>query len=83
MLLEEIHNLHIENRGNRFVGQLRPAKRLVRLLASKLAALVAPVITKTHLIGTRLSCAYIEDRMLRAALDVDFNCGRHNHSNKK
>jgi len=83
MILEETHILDIENRGNRFVAQLRPAKRLVRRLASKLAALVAPAITKTRLIGTRLSRAYIEDRMLRAALDVERHRGRYKHSNKK
>ena len=82
MILEDTHNLDIENRGNRFAAQLRPTKRLVRRLASKLTALVGPAITKTRLIGTRLSRAYIEDRMLGAALEVELYRGRYKHSNK-
>jgi hypothetical protein len=82
MMLSEPHDLDIENRGNRFVAQLRPAKRLVRRLGSKLAALIRPAITKTRPIGTRLSRAYIEERILRAALEVELYRGRYRHSNK-
>ena len=63
MILEETHNLDIENRGNRFVAQLRPAKRLVRRLASKLAAVVGTAIANARVLGARWSRAYIEDRM--------------------
>ena len=82
MMLSEPHDLNIENRGNRFVTQLRPAKRLVRRLGSKLTALVRLAITKTRLIGTRFSRAYIEDRILRAALEFELYRGRYKHSNK-
>jgi hypothetical protein len=71
MLLSEPHTFDIENRGNRFVAQLRPARRLLRRLALKL-----------RLISTRVSRAYIEDRMLRAALEVELYRNRYKHSNK-
>ncbi len=82
MILEETHQLDIENRGNRLVGHIRPAKRLVRRLASKLAALVGTAIEKPRAIAARWSRAYIEDRMLRAALEVELYRGRYKHSNK-
>jgi len=71
MILEEPHNLDIENRGNRFVAQLRPAVRLLKRIASKIRS-----------IGTYLSRAYIEDRLLRAALEAELYRGRYKHSNK-
>jgi hypothetical protein len=82
MILEETHNLDIENRGNRFVAQLRPAKRLMRRLASKLAAVVGTAIANARVLGARWSRAYIEDRMLRAAVEVQLYRGRYKHSNK-
>jgi hypothetical protein len=71
MTLSERHELDIENRGNRFVAQLRPALRVLKGFASKLGALAA-----------RASRAHIEDRMLRAALEVQLYRGRYKHSNK-
>lgn len=82
MILEEARHLDIENRGNRFVDQLRPAKRLVRRLASKLADIVGTAVANARVLGARWSRAHIEDRMLRAALEVDLYRGRYKHSNK-
>jgi hypothetical protein len=71
MILAEPHDLPIDNRGNRFAGRLRPAMRMVKSLAARLRS-----------IGARLSRAYIEDRLLRAALEVDLYRSRYKHSNK-
>jgi hypothetical protein len=81
IILSDVHNLDIENRGNRFVAQLRPAKRLVRRLSSKLNAFFRTVIAKARAIGARMSRAYIEDRMLRAAYKAEIYRGRCRHSN--
>jgi hypothetical protein len=82
MILEEPHNLAIENRGNRFVAQLRRAKRLATRLASKLAALFGTTIANARALGARWSRAYIEERILRAALEVEFYRRRYKPSNK-
>ena len=82
MMLSEPHDLDIENRGNRFATQLRPVRRLVRRLGSKLTQLVAITIAHARVIGARLSSAYIEDRILRAALEAELYRGRYKHSNK-
>jgi len=71
MILEEPHNLTIENRGNRLVGWLRPALRQVRRVVSKARSAAA-----------RVSRAHIEERLLRAALEAELYRGRYKHSNK-
>jgi len=82
MILEGTHNLDIENRGNLFAAEFRSAKRLARRLASKLAAVVGTIIVNVRVLGTRWSRAYIEDHMLRAALEARLYRGRYKHSNK-
>jgi hypothetical protein len=82
MTLSEAHRLDIENRGNRFVARLRPAKRQVRRLASRLAVLVGTTFTNVHALGARWSRAHIEHRLLKAALEVELYRGRYKHSNK-
>ena len=82
MILSELHDLTVENRGNRFAVQLRPARRLLRRLELTLTIFVATTIAKTRATAARLSTAYIEDRMLRAAMDVELYRGRYKHSNK-
>lgn len=83
MILEEPHNLVIENRGNRFVAQLRSIKRLVRNLASKLDSYRGATIGNVRAISARLSRAYIEDRLLRVAPKVDpyRSCCKHSDEN--
>jgi hypothetical protein len=71
MILEGPHNLEIENHGNRFADWLRPAVRFVRSFAARFRS-----------ISERLSRAYIEDRMLRAALEASLYRGHYKHSNK-
>ena len=71
MILSEPHELDIENRGNRWAAQLRSALRALKRFASKIRAFAA-----------RASRAYIEDRMLRAALEVQLYRSRYKHSNK-
>ncbi len=68
--------------GGQDVGQLRPARRKVRRLASKLNAWARLAIANVRVLGARLSSAYIEDRMLRAVLEVELYRGRYRHSNK-
>jgi len=82
MILAETHNLDIENRGNRFVAQLRPARRLMMRLASKLATAAGPAIANVRALGARWSRAYFEHRLLKAALEVELYRGRYKHSNK-
>ena len=82
MILSELHSLDIENHGNRLVAQLRPARRLVRRLALRIGAFARAVIARARRIGARWSRAYIEDRMLRAALEVELYRSRYKHSNK-
>ena len=82
MILAEPHALDTENRGNRLAARLRPAMRLVRRATAALSVLAAALFAKARAIGARLSRAYIEDRMLRAALEVELYHGRYKHSNK-
>ena len=82
MMLEETHTLDIENRGNRLVGPLRPARRLLTRLASKLKAVTETAIGRAHALGARWSRAYFEHRLLKAALEVELYRGRYKHSNK-
>jgi hypothetical protein len=82
MVLAEPHRLDTENRGNRLAPRLRPAMRLARRLTASSSAFAATLFAKARAVGDRLSRAYIEDRMLRAALEVDFYRGRYKHSNK-
>jgi hypothetical protein len=82
MFLSEPHNLGIENRGNRFAARLRPVMRLVRRLTAKLNVFARTTIAKLRLVGRRMSRAYIEDQMLRAALEVKLYRNRYKHSNK-
>ena len=78
MILDEPHRLDTENRGNRLAPHLRPAMRLARRLWAASGALVA----KARAAGARLSRAYLEDRMLRAAMEAELYRGRYKHSNK-
>ena len=71
MILDEPHNLDIENRGNRFADLLRPPIRLIK-----------SIVLKIRSIGAGLSRAYIEERVLHAALEVELYRGRYKHSNK-
>jgi phage tail tape-measure protein len=71
MMLAEPHALDTENRGNRLAPRLRPAMRLAQRLTAAVRAL-----------GARISCAYVEDRMLRAAMEFDLYRGRYKHTNK-
>lgn len=82
MILEEVHTLDIENRGNRFAAHLRPAKRLVRRLTSKLIAVAGTAVANARALGARWSRARDEGRMLRAALVVELYRVRYKHSNK-
>jgi hypothetical protein len=82
MILAEPHTLDTENRGNRLAPRLRPARRLARRLTATLSALAATLFAKARALGARLSRAYVEDRMLRAALEFDLYRGRYKHSNK-
>ena len=71
MILEDLHELEIDNSGNRLVDRIRRAARLIKGFA-----------TRIRLIAARLSRAYIEERMLRAAMEVELYRGRYKHSNK-
>ncbi len=71
MILPEPHDLAIENRGNHFTAKLRPVMRAIKSFVSKIRSLAA-----------HMSRAYIEDRMLRAAMEVDLYRGLYKHSNK-
>ena len=82
MILSESHKLDTENRGNRFAAQLRPVKRLLRRLPSKLFGVVGPSIAKARSIGARTSRARVENRALRRAMKVDLYCGQYKHTNK-
>lgn len=82
MILEEPHALDTENRGNRFASRLRPAMRLMRCLSATSSAFAARLLAKARALGARLSRAYVEDRMLRAAMEFDLYRGRYKHSNK-
>jgi len=82
MVLDEPHALDIENRGNRLVEHIRPAKKLLTSAASKFSAFVRRAIARLRGIAVYASRAYIEHRMLHAALDVELYRGRYSHSNK-
>lgn len=82
MILAEPHALDTENRGNRLAPRLRPAMRLTRRLSATLSALAATFFAKLRALGARLSRAYVEDRMLRAAMEFDLYRGRYKHTNK-
>jgi len=78
MILAEPHALDTDNRGNRLAAQLRPAMRLAR----NLNAFVAAAFTKARALGACISRARIEDRMLRAAMELELYSRRYKHSNK-
>lgn len=82
MMLAEPHALDIENRGNPLAPLLRPAMRFARRLMDTSGAQIAALFANLRALGARLSRAYIEDRMLRAALEAELYRGRYRHSNK-
>ena len=82
MILSEPHTLDTENRGNRLAAQLRPAMRIARRVASQLTTVTAMAFAKARALGGQISRARIEDRMLRAAMEVELYRGRYKHSNK-
>lgn len=82
MMLAEPHTLDTENRGNRLAPRLRPAMRLARRLTAASSALAATLFAKARARGARLSRAYVEDRMLRAAMEFELYRGRCKHTNK-
>ena len=71
MILENPHNLEIENHGNQFADHLRPSIRFIKAVGAKIRS-----------ISSRFSRAYIEHRLLHAALDIELYRGRYRHSNK-
>jgi len=82
MVLDEPHALGIENRGNCLVERIRPTKKLLTLGASKFGAFVTRAIAKLRGAAVYASRAYIERRMLHAALDIELYRGHYKHSNK-
>ncbi len=82
MTLSGPHSLDIENRGNPLVARLRPRRRSVRRLGSRFRILAGAVYAAARRIGARWSRAYMEDRMLRAAMEVELYRSRYKHSNK-
>jgi len=82
MMLEEPHALDIENRGNWLAPRLRPAMRSARRLTASSSALAVTLFARARAVGSRLSRAYVEDRMLRAAMEFDLYRGRYKHTNK-
>jgi hypothetical protein len=82
MTLSGPHSLDIENRGNRLVARLRPLRRSARRVGSRFRILAGTVYAAARRIGARWSRAYMEDRMLRAAMEVELYRSRYKHSNK-
>jgi hypothetical protein len=82
MILSEPHDLDTENRGNRFAVQLRPVKRRLRHLGSRLNTLVGKTIVNARASGARLSHTFIEQRLHRAGIETELYRGRYQHSSK-
>jgi len=78
MTLSGPHSLDIENRGNQLVGRLRPLRRF----GSRLRILASTAYAAARRIVARWSRAYMEDRLLRAAMEVELYRSRYKHSNK-
>jgi hypothetical protein len=82
MILSEPHKLDTKNSGNRFAARLRPVKRTLKRLVSKLDKAFAASIGKAGTLVARISRARLEDRMLRIAMEADLYCGQYKHTNK-
>ena len=82
MTLSGPHSLDIENRGNQLVSRLRPLRRSVRRFGSRLRVLASTTYAAARRTVARWSRAYMEDRLLRAAMEVELYRSRYKHSNK-